>query len=257
MGVLDALYIDAAGVSNLTFPDPSEDHKPMNAFETPEPDELLPSGDARGTAQSPIFARRQGYRPLVAFDFDGTLTRRDSFLAFLKWHIGPARYAAIMASLAPATIKWVVDRDRGRLKAAVVSKFLRGIERETLARRARDFATEESQALLRPDALRCWKQWQAQGARLVIVTASPEILIAPFAHGLGADHLIATRLAFDDHDCLTGALVGNNCRGLEKVRRLQALFGSDLRLEAAYGDSAGDHEMLAIAEESGLKVFGA
>jgi phosphatidylglycerophosphatase C len=39
------------------------------------------------------------------------------------------------------------------------------------------------------------------------------------------------------------------------VRRLQAEFGDDVHLDAAYGDSDGDREMLAIAEERGLKVF--
>ena len=48
---------------------------------------------------------------------------------------------------------------------------------------------------------------------------------------------------------------GANCRGPEKVRRLQAEFGDKVRLDAAYGDSDGDREMLAIAEEAGLKVF--
>ena len=44
------------------------------------------------------------FRPIVAFDFDGTLTWRDSFLAFLAWRAGPARYAFGMARLAPATL---------------------------------------------------------------------------------------------------------------------------------------------------------
>ena len=28
-------------------------------------------------------------RPIVAFDFDGTLTIRDSFTEFLRWRAGP------------------------------------------------------------------------------------------------------------------------------------------------------------------------
>jgi phosphatidylglycerophosphatase C len=89
----------------------------------------------------------------------------------------------------------------------------------------------------------------------VIVTATPEIVVAPIARGLGADLLIGTRLAFDGADRFTGAFEGENCRGPEKVRRLQAAFGPDVRLEAAYGDTDGDAEMLALAEERGMKVF--
>ena len=91
---------------------------------------------------------------------------------------------------------------------------------------------------------------------LVIVTASPEIIVGPFAHGLGADLLIGTRLALDAEGRLTGALSGPNCRGPEKVARLKDFFGADVRLEAAYGDSSGDVEMLALADEAGMKVFG-
>jgi phosphatidylglycerophosphatase C len=103
--------------------------------------------------------------------------------------------------------------------------------------------------------VRAWRRWQAEGARVLIVSATPEIVIAPIARALGADLLIGTRLAFDDVGRATGAFAGANCRGPEKVRRLQEAFGEDVRLEAAYGDTDGDREMLALAEEQGLRVF--
>jgi phosphatidylglycerophosphatase C len=202
--------------------------------------------------------QRQGesvYRPIVAFDFDGTLTVRDSFAAFLKWRVGPGAYWAGLARLAPAAARYVRDRDRGRLKAAAIGVFLGGTPRAEIEEAARRFAESHARRLLRPDALRAWTRWRERGARLVIVTASPEEIVQPFARGLGADLLIATRIAYDDRDRITGRLDGANCRGPEKVRRLEAAFGPDLHLEAAYGDTDGDREMLAIAEERGLKVF--
>ena len=54
---------------------------------------------------------------------------------------------------------------------------------------------------------------------------------------------------------LTGAFDGENCRGAEKVTRLRAMFGDDVRLAAAYGDTSGDTEMLELAEEKGYRVF--
>ncbi len=201
--------------------------------------------------------RADQFRPLVAFDFDGTLTWRDSFRAFLAWKSGGGRYSLGLAQLAPDALGWLHHRDRGRLKAAMVRRFMGGARLEDVEADARAFATDQARALLRPDAMRLWRQWQARNARLIIVTASPEIVVAPFAHGLGADMLIGTRLVVDTKDRLTGDLSGPNCRGPEKVARLRDVFGADVRLEAAYGDSAGDLEMLALAEEAGMKVFGA
>ena len=79
-------------------------------------------------------------------------------------------------------------------------------------------------------------------------------MVAPFARGLGADGLIGSALDFEN-DRATGALLGVNCRGPEKVRRLQERYGEDVRLAAAYGDTSGDKEMLAIADDPGYRVF--
>ncbi|MGA0600750.1 HAD-IB family hydrolase [Caulobacter sp. KR2-114] len=209
------------------------------------------AGQDRQTSQTP-----QGvFRPIVAFDFDGTLTWKDSFMAFLRWRVGARRYAAGMARLAPAAFAYLGHRDRERLKARAVRQFLRGVSRADLEADAQRFAAERARRLLRPDATEVWKRWQRQGARLVIVTASPESIVAPFARGLGAERLIGTRLAFDDHDRVTGGFLSPNCRGPEKVARLKQAFGEDMMLEAAYGDTDGDREMLAMADTPGMRVF--
>lgn len=193
--------------------------------------------------------------PIVAFDFDGTLTTRDSFTAFLKWRSPGPRWALGGLRLIPAALAYLVHRDRGRIKAAAVREFLRGVTRERLEGDARRFAELHSRSLLRPDAVLAWKRWRGERVRLVIVTASPDLVVAPFARGLGADDLIGTPLAFDALGRATGAFASPNCRGPEKVVRLEAAYGPDLRVRAAYGDTSGDTEMLAIAEEPYFRVF--
>ena len=202
--------------------------------------------------------RRQGppARPLIAFDFDGTLSFRDSFTAFLAWRGGPLAYAAGLLRLAPASLAYLAHRDRGRLKAAAVRVFLSGLSREQLQAACDDFASSPlGRRLIRPDAEQRWREWQASGAELVIVTASPEEVVAPFARRLGADRLIGTRLLYDFAGRVAGAFEGDNCRGPEKVVRLEAIYGKDVRLAAAYGDSSGDRELLELAEEKGYRVF--
>jgi phosphatidylglycerophosphatase C len=196
-----------------------------------------------------------GSSPIVAFDFDGTVTIRDSFNAFLAWRAAPGRLATGLARLIPGLLRYAGDRDRQRLKAAAVKEFLAGLTQAALASEAEAFAAARFESLIRPDALACWEDWGRRGACRVIVTASPELTVAPFARRLGAARLIGTRLAVDADGRLTGALDGPNCRAAEKVVRLREVFGPDVRLAAAYGDSSGDVDMLEIADLKGMKLF--
>ncbi len=193
--------------------------------------------------------------PTVAFDFDGTLTVRDSFTAFLKWRTPNLAWILGGVRLVPAAIRYLFHRDRGVIKAAAVRVYLKGVRRERLEADARRFAELHSRSLLRPDAVLAWKRWRDEQVRLVIVTASPDLVVAPFARGLGADDLLGTQLAFDADDRVTGDFVGPNCRGAEKVVRLKAAYGERLCVRAAYGDTSGDAEMLAFAEDPYFRVF--
>ena len=194
-------------------------------------------------------------RPIVAFDFDGTLTIRDSFTEFLRWRAGPGAWALGLVKLAPAVAAYARDRDRGRIKAASVKEFLKGVERQTLEAEAERFAEEIWPRFMRPDALQVWNEWGERGAHRVIVTASPSTTVVPFARKLGAEALLGTEFLFDSQDRITGDFAGPNCRGEEKVRRLKAAYGDDMTLVAAYGDTSGDTEMLAMAQEPGFRVF--
>jgi len=193
--------------------------------------------------------------PLVAFDFDGTLTVADSFTAFLRWRAGTAGWLAGLAALAPATARYLVDRDRGRIKAAAVAEFLQGVDALQLSEEAERFAHHAWDRFMRPDALACWEDWGRKGAHRVIVTASPALTVAPFARRLGAEGLLGTELELDADNRVNGAFQGENCRGQEKVKRLIRAYGPDAVLEAAYGDTSGDAEMLARAVYPGFRRF--
>lgn len=190
-------------------------------------------------------------RQIAAFDFDGTLTVRDSFTAFLRWRSGRRRFARLI----PDALAYAGHRDRGRIKAAAVKVFLRHVRRHALEHDAERFAAHCWPALMRPDALERWRAHKAAGDACVIVTASPEVTVAPFARRLEADALLGTPLIFDENDRVAGMNAVENCRGEEKVRRLREAFGPEVRLAAAYGDTSGDTEMLAIADQPGFRVF--
>ena len=220
--------------------------------------------DGHGAAGAPGIAAggdavtpepRAGPGPLVAFDFDGTLTVRDSFTAFLRWRTTAVDWMAGALRLAPEALPYLLWRDRGRLKGAAVRAYLRGLPRAALTEEAERFAATHRATLLRPDALQVWAAHGAAGARRVIVTASPEEVVAPFATWLGADALIGSRLAWTADGRVGDGLDGRNCRGAEKVARLKARFGADVVIADAYGDTAGDLEMLAYAQRGHMRAF--
>ena len=136
---------------------------------------------------------------------------------------------------------------RDRAKAAFLKGVLAGVSLEAMNRAAEAYADHVVAAGVRPD-VRARVDWhRAEGHELVLVSASPELYVTPIGRRLGFDAVLATRLEVGDDGLLTGALVGANCRGPEKVERLRAWREDGLDLAYAYGDSAGDREMLALA----------
>jgi phosphatidylglycerophosphatase C len=221
---------------------------------TPPEDRQGPIGSVSAHAGATTLGlSRQG--PLVAFDFDGTLTTHDSFTAFLKWRVGAMAYYGEMVRMIPAAFRYLLNRDKGKIKAAAIRVYLKGLPREMLEQEAAEFAAVMAPIMLRPDALKVWRRHRNDGARMVIVSASPESIVAPFARGLGADLLIASQIAFDKEDRVGNGLYGRNCRGPEKAHRLKEVFGEGVQLSAAYGDTDGDKEMLELSEEKFMRLF--
>ena len=67
----------------------------------------------------------------------------------------------------------------------------------------------------------------------VVISASPDFLLEDIQDRLGFEKLICTR-----HDTKTGAIIGENCRGSEKVRRLFEEFHNDeVTIIDVYSDS--------------------
>ena len=108
---------------------------------------------------------------------------------------------------------------------------------------------------LRPDGLERVRWHQQRGDRVVLVSASLGVYLRPLADELGLDGVEAVELVVDADGLLTGAMIGPNCRGPEKVVRLDGwLAGAGLDRSSielwAYGDSTGDDELLAAADHA-------
>ncbi len=187
---------------------------------------------------------------VAAFDFDGTLVPGDSLGPFLRHLLGGRAVPAIGAS-APAMLAAYRHAGRDGAKAALLSRVLAGMDRATVERVGRSYGPPLRHRI-RPAMAQRIAWHRSKGHRLVLVSASLADYLEPFGDAAGFDEVIATRLEVDSAGRLTGRLLGANVRGAEKAVRLRAILGSDPVELWAYGDSAGDTEMLAMADHPQL-----
>ncbi|MFS2124478.1 HAD-IB family phosphatase [Pseudomonas sp. Pseusp97] len=192
---------------------------------------------------------------LSVFDFDGTLTRHDSFLPFLWFAFGSLGFLRRVPAMALPILGFLFRRtSRDELKACLIAVFLQGVDAQWLAVRAQAYCRCVWGYLLRPEGLHAVAAELRAGAEVTLCSASPALVLRPFAERLEVG-LIGTELEVVDGR-LSGRIVGGNCRAGNKVLRLQAKYGplKDYRLRA-WGDTQGDHALLRAAQDPHWRVF--
>ena len=193
-------------------------------------------------------------RRVAAFDFDGTMVPGDSLIPFVWRTAGARRFllAVLRHGLRIALASGVGIGSRDAAKEAFIHSTLGGLALADVRKAGEAFAAQFERKV-DPSSLDRLRWHREQGHELVLVSASLEVYLGPLAEKLGFDTLLATRLGVDGDDRLTGALDGPNVRAHEKVVRLRRWLGGERCELWAYGDSAGDRELLALADH-GFRV---
>ncbi len=192
---------------------------------------------------------------LSVFDFDGTLTHHDSFVPFLKFAFGNGEFYGRMVKLAVPGLRFLLRQiSRDELKAQLIRTFMTGVEKAWVQQKAEEYCQRNWARLMRPSGVLSVEQELGSGAEVTLCSASPALVLQPFANRLGIK-LIGTELEVVD-GVLTGRLTGNNCRCKNKVLRLEAVYGDlgNYRLRA-WGDTRGDRELLAAAQDAHFRHF--
>ena len=209
---------------------------------------------------------------IAAFDFDGTLTAGDTSLSFVSFALGEGILWRKLAPVAPlfgldflsAVWQEKVGRHdmrlgsvRGRWETQVHERILRrcfvGMSGKRLRDVGREFADRELDKCVRPAGLDRLEWHKRRGHCCVLISASIDVYLYPWGKKVGFDHVMGTELELDDRNTFTGGFAVEPCWGSAKVRRLLNQFGPrEGYMLYVYGDSAGDRDLIAIADHGFL-----
>ena len=198
-------------------------------------------------------------RRLFLSDFDGTLTTSDTLLHFIRFACGWKRFLWGFCCFAPLLVLMKLHLyPNWKAKQRVFAHFFAGMKQQEFNRLCTAFV-QANQRLLRPSMVKKLNEALLRGDRVMVVSASIDNWVRPF-FGEGVS-VVGTQVEVADGR-LTGRFATPNCYGAEKVKRVQeALAQADGHFHrtdwhiTAYGDSRGDREMLAFANE-GHRVGG-
>lgn len=189
---------------------------------------------------------------IYAFDFDGTLTTKDTLIEFIRFAKGTVAFGCGFLRYAHLLVLMKLGLyPNWKAKQKVFAHFFKGITIEDFDSICLAFAAS-SHHLLRPKGIEAIHQAQNDGAEVLIVSASIDNWVQPFFANV---KVLGTQIEVMDGK-LTGRFLTKNCYGQEKVNRILSLYPNrqDYYL-TAYGDSRGDKELLTFADESHFKPF--
>lgn len=193
-------------------------------------------------------------KKLYLFDFDGTLTYKDTMFLFLKFY-NPAKYSIQFLKHVPLFILLKLKLANAEaVKKSFISSILKGESRYNIDKKAKLFFDENYPSLIRENALDFINNIDREHTESYIVSASLDIWVQPFAEKFNMT-LIATKAEFKD-DVFTGKFIGKNCNKDEKVCRIETELG-DKKFDKiiAFGDTSGDKPMFKFANESHYRFF--
>lgn len=191
---------------------------------------------------------------LAVFDLDGTITRHDTLMPFVLgclWR-KPWRLPRLLV-LPPLALSYLLHRDRGRFKGALIRATIGGLPRAWLEAYAAGFVPRLLRRGLFAEALRAIAQHRARGDRLVLMSASIDLYVPLIADALGIAQTICTQVRWNPDGTLDGRLATANCYGEEKRRCLQALIALQPPQQLyAYGNSGSDLPHMRLASHAYL-----
>ena len=192
---------------------------------------------------------------IAFFDFDGTITSKDSLVEFIKFALGVFKYYKGLLFLSPILILFKLKFIPNDLaKEKLITYFFSGFDSKYFFEIASRYSKDEIPKIVRPKAIEKIIWHKQAGDKVVIVSASMESWLKCWCNENGVE-LLGTKLQVEKSK-ITGRFSSKNCYGLEKVHRIREKYNlDDYKVIYAYGDTMGDQQMLDLADKKYYKHF--
>ncbi|WP_294220451.1 HAD family hydrolase [uncultured Chryseobacterium sp.] len=193
-------------------------------------------------------------KKLYCFDFDGTLTYKDTMFMYLKFY-DPTKFRLQFLKHVPLFVLLKLRlAETEKVKKSFIGSILKGQTQEKIEKKSRQFFEANYPKIVRENALDFIKNIDRENTQSLMVTASLDIWAKPFADAFKMK-LLATQAEFKN-GVFTGNFIGKNCNGKEKLSRIQEEI-KDKKYDKilAFGDTSGDKPMLKWANEGHYQFF--
>ncbi len=193
-------------------------------------------------------------KKLYCFDFDGTLTYKDTMFMYLKFYDATRFRLQFLKHVPLFVLLKLRLAETEKVKKSFIGSILKGQTQEKIEKKSRQFFEAHYPKIVRENALDFIKNIDRENTQSLLVTASLDIWARPFADAFNMK-LLATKAEFKN-GIFTGNFIGKNCNGNEKLARIQTEI-KDKKYDKiiAFGDTSGDKPMLKWADEGHYQFF--
>ncbi len=192
-------------------------------------------------------------RELYLFDFDGTISSKDSMISYAKFiNSNPVFYlkSILFGPIYLLLLLKIIDNQSA--KNIFLKIFIGKYSKQELESTSEKFAIYFKKHI-KPSALNYLNNLKVlDNMAYVIVSSSLDIWLLPIANDLGLP-CICTKAIYKN-----GKYHGmeTNCYGMQKVLRIKEKYTLEkFQNIVAFGDSKGDKEMLEIATQKHYMFF--
>lgn len=188
---------------------------------------------------------------LAIFDIDYTITRKETLMEFFKYLVSKdiKNIKFLPRALYSGLMYGIKVYDEKRVKECFL-KFIENIDEAELAKLTKSFYDEKISKILYKDAVDMIKKLKREGYMVVLISASPEFYVKEFYAIKEVDLIIGTKFTFEGGKFIR-KMDGNNCKGEEKVRRLNKVLKEknikvDFKNSYMFSDSLSDKPLLDL-----------